>query len=113
LIQLLFLLENLNFVVDFSSVPDSSDELAAHDQTGFLVDDVFSQFVDRNHGALVRSAFHRSEKLDPESEFLHFLRRSNAEDPAVEVTVLIRAKLEKECFVPEKMRSHMKESRPI
>ncbi len=78
------LLENFKVIADFLSVPDSSDERVAHDQTNFILDDVASRIVDRNDGAGVRSCFLRSVELDPESELLQILVVSFAVDPEVE-----------------------------
>ena len=78
--------KNVEFVDDSIAATDSSHELVSHDQTDFLVDDFASWHVDRNHGALIGVLLlrTRARERDAEPEFLHFLRRSNANDPVVE-----------------------------
>ncbi len=88
------------------SVPDSSHELVSHDQTDSLVDDFASRHVDRNHGALIDVLLLRTfaPERDAEPEFLHFLRRSNANDPVLERAWLMQAsQLEEKGFCPERV----------
>jgi hypothetical protein len=74
LFPFLLVLKKVELVFDLLSIPDSSDELVAQDQTNSLADDVTSRLVDRNDRPLEQSAFLRPVELYPGSEFLHFLR---------------------------------------